>query len=234
MIHGSMTLRRPAYLLVVPVFLIFAALACAGTPLLDVPIYICPTNVPPTAAPVMTLPPGLPTAVPPPIPPPTPYIITPPQDFYLGDAVFVGVSGSPVRVRFRLQNVRAYPASPSDGQPRSVYAWQLEVKNVGAQDYEVFPALQMYLSTVSTASGDVNGAWGSSQAAADEAGLTIDNEVYTLTPGVTRVFRFAAYGPAGGARRFIFTLDPTVTEGSATITWVNQTNPYCSGDVADY
>lgn len=141
----------------------------------------------------------LPTLAPPTITP-TPYIITPPQDFYLGDTAFVGGTSSPMRVRFRLQNAFAYPTSPDDdGTPRRIYAWQLEVKNAGSEDYEIFPALQMYLSEISAAWGTVNGEWGSAQAAADKAGLTIDNEVYTLAPGQTRIFRFAALAPAGNS-----------------------------------
>ncbi|MCI0750115.1 MAG: hypothetical protein L0Y32_06195, partial [Nevskiales bacterium] len=221
-------LLRSIYVLVAPIFMVFAALACAGTPLADAPVYTCPTAVPqPTATTLAGTPsPTLP-------PPPTPYVITPPQPFYVGDAVFVGGATSPVRVRFRLQNVQSYAAPPgSDGAPRRVYAWQLEVRNAGTGDYQVFPAVQMVLSEVTTASGNIVGTWGSSQAAADAAALTIDNNVYTLARGQTRTFRFAAFAPAGTARRFTFTLDPTVTEGSSVITWTNQTNPYCSGDVA--
>ncbi len=216
-------LLRSIYVLALPVFMIFAVLACVGTALTGLPSYTCPTDIPPVVTPGTPLP-----------PPATPYVITPPQDFYRGDAVFVGSPGAAQRVRFRLQNVSSYPASPdANGMPRRIYAWQLQVRNVGSQDYEVFPALQLYLSEVNTTAGVVSGTWGSTQAAADEAGLTIDNEVYTLASGQTRTFRFAAYAPAGTARRFTFTLDPTVTEGSSVITWTNQDNPYCSGDVAD-
>lgn len=193
-----------------------ATLAC-GTALHDVPVYVCPTEVPPTILP------GTPQP-----PPPTPVVITPPQDFYAGDPVIVGTAGAPLRVQFRLLNAQSFAASPDeDGRPRRVYVWQLEVSNLGSEDYELFPALQMYLSTIATPAGEVTGAWGSSQAAADETGLTIDNDTAILLPGERRVFRLAAYGPAGTARRFTFTLDPTVTAGSGTITWVNATNPYC-------
>jgi hypothetical protein len=216
-------LLRSIYLLFTPMFIVFAALACAGTPLLGVPTYSCPTDVPPVVTPGTPLP-----------PPPTPYVITPPQPFFVGDAVFVGSAGATQRVRFRLQHVRPYPVPPAaEGTTRQVYAWQLEVHNAGTQDYQVFPTVQMYLSEVATTSGNVGGIWGSSQAAADVAGLNIDNNVYTLAPGQTRMFRLAAFAPAGNARRFTFTLDPTVTEGSRSITWTNQTNPYCSGNVAD-
>lgn len=222
-------LLRSIYLLFVPVFLLFAILACVGTVLRDGALYVCPSPIPATAAPTVL--PG--TPLPPPTAlPPTPFVITPPQDFYLGDAVFVGAAGAAVRVRLRLQPVRSYPALPAGGQPRSIYAWSLEVKNAGTQNYEIFPAVQMYLSTVMTASGESTGVWGSTNAAADEAHLTIDDNFYTLIPGETRTFRFAAYAPAGSAKRFTFTLDPTVTQGSPVITWINQTNPSCTGDIA--
>ena len=216
-------LLRSIYVLFAPVVMIFAALACAGTPLLGIPTYTCPTDAPPVMTPGTPLP-----------PPPTPYVMSPPQPFYVGDAVFVGRAGAAQRVRFRLQTVRRYPASPDNkGAPRQVIVWQLEVRNVGTKDYQIFPAVQMVLSEVVTANGNVAGTWGSSQAAADAAGLSIDNNVYTLAPGQTRTFRFAAFAPVGSPRRFTFTLDPTVTEGSATISWTNQTNPYCSGNVSE-
>src|SRR5688572_29132692 len=105
-------LLRSIYRLVAPVMLVFAALAC-GTVVTDTASYICPTRVPqPTATTLAgTPPPTLP-------PPPTPYTITPPQDFYVGDAVFVGQSGAPLRLRFRLENVQIRPAPPLGGTPR--------------------------------------------------------------------------------------------------------------------
>jgi hypothetical protein len=35
------------------------------------------------------------------------------------------------------------------------------------------------------------------------------------------------------AYRFTFVMDPNVADGSPTFTWINQTNPYCVGDVSD-
>ena len=92
-------LLRSIYLLVTPVMLVFAALAC-GTIVTDIASYTCPTAVPQATATTLagTPPPTL-------LPPPTPYRITPPQDFYVGDTVFVGQPGAPLRLRFRLQNV---------------------------------------------------------------------------------------------------------------------------------
>ncbi|MDM7993233.1 MAG: hypothetical protein QUS11_07965 [Candidatus Fermentibacter sp.] len=197
--------------------LTWVSLACGGTTLLDGPVYTCPTAIPPTV---------LPGTPPPPLP--TPYVITPPQDFFRDDPVIVGAAGAPLRVQFRLLTVQSLPASPDKhGQPRRIYSWQLEVHNLGSQPYETFPALQMFLSTLTTPGGDLTGVWPSSQAAAHEAGLTIDPNLYTLPPGQMRVFRFAAYAPPGLAHRFTFALDPTVTAGSPQVTWVNQPNPFC-------
>ena len=69
--------------------------------------------------------------------------------------------------------------------------------------------------------------------AADEANVPFDVDIYTLNSGQTRTFRFAAYAPTGQASRFTFQMDPTVTNGSGTINWTNQSNPYCSGDISD-
>ncbi|RMG74253.1 MAG: hypothetical protein D6711_09235 [Chloroflexi bacterium] len=215
--------------LVAPVFMFFAVLACTGTPLTDTPVYICPTPVP---LPTSTVLAGTPQ--PTPRPQPTPYVILPPTDFFVGDAVFIGTSVSENGVRFRLQSVGSQPASPDgNGEPRNVYTWQLEVKNIGTADYEVFPSAQMFLNEISTAYGDQTGVWSATREAADEAGVPFDDDAYRLDSGETRVFRFAAYGPVGQASRFAFQLDPTVSDGSEIVTWTNQNNPHCAGDIRD-
>ncbi|MDQ7033414.1 MAG: hypothetical protein Q9P01_00845 [Anaerolineae bacterium] len=216
-------------MLVAPLLLLLAALACAGTPLAGSPIYTCPTPIPEPTSTVLA---G--TPMPTPRPQSTPYVMMPPQDFYAGDAVFVGTSSSENGVRFRLQSVASYPASPdTDGTARRVYIWQLEVKNIGTADYEVFPSAQMFLSEISTASGNLSGTWFATREAAEDIAVPFDADVYTLSSGQTRTFRFAAYAPAGQATRFTLQLDPTVTSGSGTINWTNQSNPYCSGDISD-
>lgn len=201
--------------LCVPLILILSMIACATTPLTDVPIYTCPTPLPPVV--------GYRTPVP---LPPTPYSIRPPQDFYRGDAVFVGTRGATARVRFRLQNVYVLPASPNI---RGLYVWSLEVRNLGTAPYETLPIAQMRLTRIQTASGDVEGTWNTSESALRAAGITGEN-YDPLPPNTTRIYRMAAYAPVGSPRRFTFTLDET--SGNA-ITWVNDTNPYCYGDVQD-
>ena len=224
---------HPFYVMIAPIMMLMAIIACAGTPLAGSPIYTCPTAIPATALPTVL--PGTATPIPlPTLVPPTPYVIMPPQDFYLGDAVFVGTSSSENGVRFRLQSASSYPASPdTDGTAQRIYTWQLEVKNIGTADYEIFPSTQMFLSEISAASGNLSGTWFATREAAEEANVPFDADVYTLNSGQTRSFRFAAYAPAGQAKRFTLQLDPTVTSGSGTINWANQNNPYCSGNISD-
>jgi hypothetical protein len=211
-------LLRSIYVLVMPAMLMFAALAC-GTIVTDMASYSCPTPVP---QPTTTVLPGTPE---PTLPPPaTPYSITPPQDFYVGDAVFVGQPGAPLRLRFRLQNVLTQPA-----QSQNLVTWRLEIRNVGTTAYETIPVALMVITRINTANGEQTGTWSTSEAAMAAAGFT--NENYDpLPPGSTRVYRLAAYARAGSVLQFAYLLDG---DGINRITWTNQTNPYCSGDVAD-
>ncbi len=216
-VQRSMLLRS-IYLLVAPIMLLFAVLAC-GTVVTDLASYTCPTSVPQATAttlagtPIPTLP-----------PPPTPYTISPPQDFYVGDAVFVGQSGAPLRLRFRLQNVQSQPAGS-----RNLVTWRLEIRNLGSTTYETIPVALMVITRINTASGEQTGTWQTSEVAMAAAGFA--NENYDpLTSGSTRVYRLAAYIPAGSVNQFAYLLDG---EGGNRITWVNAANPYCSGDVTD-
>lgn len=215
-VQRSMLLRS-IYLLVTPIMLAFAALAC-GTLVTDTASYTCPTAVPQATATTLA---GTPQPTLP--PPPTPYTITPPQDFYVGDAVYVGQPGAPLRLRFRLQNVQSQPA-----QSQNLVTWRLEIRNLGSATYETIPVALMVITQINTASGEQTGTWRTSEAAMSAAGFT--NENYDpLPPGSTRVYRLAAYVPSGTVRQFAYLLDG---DGGNRITWVNATNPYCSGDVA--
>jgi hypothetical protein len=221
-VQRSMLLRS-IYLLVAPIMLVFAALAC-GTIVTDTASYTCPTAVPQATATTLA---G--TPIPTLLPPPTPYTIIPPQDFYVGDAVFVGQSGAPLRLRFRLQNVQTQPAPPLSGSPRNLVTWRLEIRNLGSTTYETIPVALMVITRINTASGEQTGTWRTSEAAMNAAGFT--NENYdALTSGSTRIYRLATYVPAGSVHQFAYLLDG---DGGNRITWVNVANPYCSGDVAD-
>ena len=219
-VQRSMLLRS-IYLLVALVMLLFAALAC-GTLVTDTASYTCPTAVPQATATTLA---GTPQPTLP--PPPTPYTITPPQDFYVGDAVFVGQQGAPLRLRFRLQNVQSQPAGT-----RNLVTWRLEIRNLGSATYETIPVALMVITRITTANGEQTGTWRTSEAAMQAAGFT--NENYDpLAPGSTRTYRLAAYIPAGTVRQFAYLLAVGSGDGGNRITWVNTANPYCSGDVAD-
>ena len=221
-VQRSMLLRS-IYLLVAPVMLLFAALAC-GTLVTDTASYTCPTRVP---QPTLTTLAGTPMPTLP--PPPTPYTITPPQDFYVGDAVFVGQSGAALRLRFRLGQVQTQPATPLGGTPRTLVTWRLEIRNLGSTAYETIPVALMVITRINTANGEQSGTWHTSTAAMNAAEFT-DENYDPLLPNSTRIYRLAAFVPAGSVRQFAYLLDG---EGSNQITWTNRANPYCSGDVAD-
>ncbi len=210
-------LLRSMYVLIAPVMLMFAALAC-GTIVTDSAYYICPTAVPQPTATVL---PG--TPLPPPEIPPTPYIITPPQDFYVDDAVFVGSQGAPLRLRFRLQNVQVQPAETG-----ALVTWQLEIHNIGTMTYEAIPPALMLITQITTANGEQTGTWRTSEAAMHAAGFT-DESYDPLSSGATRLYRLAAHIPTGNVNQFTYLLDGE----SNRITWTNQNNPYCAGDIAD-
>ncbi len=221
-IQRSMLLRS-IYLLVAPIMLLFAALAC-GTIVTDTASYTCPTALPQPTATTLA---GTPLPTLPPLP--TPYSITPPQDFYISDAIFVGQPGAPLRLRFRLQNVQSQPAPPLGGNVRNLMTWRLEIRNLGSTTYETIPVALMVITRINTASGEQMGTWRTSEGAMNAAGFT--NENYDpLTPGSTRTYRLAAYVPAGNVRQFTYLLDG---DGGNRLTWANAANPYCSGDVAD-
>lgn len=212
-------LYRSIYLLFMPVFMLIAIIACAGTALMATPTYTCPTSIPlATATTLLGTPP--PTTA----PPATPYTIIPPQDFYMADAILIGGSTSPLRLRLRLQNVQIMV----HGDNEQLVTWQLEVTNIGQEDYEIFPSVQLFISEAN----GVTGTWGSTQDAGDLLGITVDSNLYQVNAGQTHVFNLATLTPIGTDIRFSFQLNPALGADSPTMTWINQSNPYCSGDVA--
>jgi hypothetical protein len=213
----SSMLLRSVYLLVIPIMLIFAALAC-GTAVTDIPTYTCPT---PVLEPTSTTQAG--TSSPTLVPRPTPYTIHSPQDFYVGDAVLVGQRGAALYLRFRLQNVHAHLAPSLNGMPRNLYTWELEISNEGSAVYETIPPALMGITRISTVNGEQSGMWESTEAAMDGAGFK-DENYDPLLPNTTRRYRLAAYGPAGRIEQFAYVLDGQ----SNRMTWVNALNPYCS------
>ena len=113
---------------------------------------------------------------------------------------------------------------------------------MGGIEYNIFPAGQMYVSTVTLSSGlDSDGVWGASVAAAEEAGFTPDYALTDIQPGETKAFTLAAYGPRGIARRISYVLDvtarddggeiPTVVPGQNVVSWINEVNTICTGEI---
>jgi len=195
---------------------------------------------PPGGAPGSITPTPRPTYTP--WPTPTQYVRT--NDYFVGDAIYTPLQPSGLQLRFRVSNIQAQNAVAPDrhGQPQSVYVWTFEVKNVGSVEYDLFPAAQMYVSTITLAGGgDLEGVWGASLAAAEEAGLTPNYEMTDIQPGETKTFTLAAYGPRGTARRIAYVLDvtarggtmPTVVPGQNVVSWINEVNTICTGEIEE-
>ncbi|MBC7294175.1 MAG: hypothetical protein H5T84_08785, partial [Thermoleophilia bacterium] len=166
------------------------------------------------------------------------------NDYFVGDAIYTSEQPSGLRLRFRVTDIRGLPAAEPDrdGQLQSIYLWTVEIKNVGSVEYDVFPAAQMYVSTIALVSGsEVEGVWGASLAAAEEAGLTPNYEATDIQPGQTKTFTLAAYGPRGIARRIAYVLDvtarggtmPTVVPGQNVVSWINEVNTICTGEIEE-
>jgi len=203
-------------------------------------IYPNPLIPPPGGAPGSITPPPRPTYTPWPTPPQ--YVRT--NDYFVGDAIYTSEQPSGLRLRFRVTDIRGMSAAEPDeeGQPQSIYLWTLEIKNVGSVEYDVFPAAQMYVSTITLPTGaDLDGVWGASLAAAEEAGLTPNYEATDIQPDETKTFTLAAYGPRETAHRISYALDtsardglnPTVVPGRNIVSWINETNTICTGDIAE-
>ncbi len=204
------------------------------------PIYPNPLIPPPGGAPGSFTPTPRPTYTP--WPTPTQYVRT--NDYFVGDAIYTSEQPSGLRLRFRVTDIRDVPAAKpdEDGQLQSIYLWTIEIKNVGSVEYDVFPAAQMYVSTITLPTGaDSDGVWGASLAAAEEAGLTPNYEATDIQPDETKTFTLAAYGPRGTAHRIAYALDtsardglnPTVVPGRNIVAWINATNTICTGDIAE-
>ncbi len=177
-----------------------------------------------------------------PWPTPTLYVRT--DDYFVGDPIYSPPQPSGLHVRYRVTSVTTYPTNKRDatGQPQAIIAWELEVKNIGTIPYSIFPAGQMYVSTVTLpGSGETNGVWGASLAAAAEAGLTSAYEMIDIQPDETRTFTLAAYAPQGTARRLSYVLDvtsrgngePTIVPGQNVVTWINEVNTICTGEIEE-
>ncbi len=209
--------------------------------------YICATSVPYPGGkytnPGYSIPgaTSTPRPTPTPYPTPTPFVIRPPDNFFAGDPIYTGGFASSANARLRLVNVQTISASPASGTSRSIVIWEVEIKNEGTTPYDVFPAWQMYVSTVTTSTGDIDGLWGTSLDALSEAGLSTTVDPVTIAPGQSQIFTLAAYIPAGTPKHFTWALDPTTRStpatpgvpGSNLLVWTNAQNSICPGTLAD-
>jgi hypothetical protein len=181
---------------------------------------------------------------------PTPTLYVRQNDYFIGDPVYNYVGQ--LKVRFKLLDLRSQPSrTPGPGgQPQNVYVWTFEVTNRrdSAMEYDFYPPVQMYISDITLPGGSsLQGVWGPSQAAADEAGVPHDNyQAFALQPGQSQTFTLAAYAPVGTIYRIGYVLDstqrstpgqpgsaPTQVPGRNTISWLNQVNTVCKGDIKE-
>lgn len=192
------------------------------------PIPCClPAPIYPTPVPTYT-----------PYPTPTPYVRT--DDYFLGDPVYALTAT--LRLRFRVSEITTLPTTVLDrrGSPQNVSVWRLEVKNIGGVEYNLFPAAQMYVSEVVTATGaTMQGVWGASVAAAEAAGITPDYDPAAVLPGESRTFSLAAFAPLGTVYRLSFALDltargtQTLVPGTHIVSWLNAHNTDCQGEIRE-
>lgn len=205
-----------------------------------VPRYASVLSVPPNPLPCCLPAPIYPTPVPTytPYPTPTPYVRT--HDYFVGDPVYALTPT--LRLRFKVMEVWSLPTTHLDrrGSPQTVTVWRMEVKNIGGMEYNLFPAVQMYVSEIVTPEGGtLQGVWGASVAAAAEAGITPDYDPAAVLPGESRTFSLAAFTPLGQAYRLTFALDLT-TRGTQTqvpgahlVSWLNALNTDCRGEIQE-
>jgi hypothetical protein len=186
-------------------------------------------------------PPIYPTPVPTytPYPTPTPYVRT--NDYFVGDPIYALTST--LRIRLKVTDISSVPTNALDrsGDSQHIYVWHLEIKNIGQTEYDLFPAIQMYVSEIVTAGGGtLEGVWGPSLTAAKMAGITATYDPAVLAPGQIQTFALAAYGPAGTAYRVSYALDlttrgsgPTQVPGAHIVSWLNAVNTVCKGEIQE-
>lgn len=199
-----------------------------------VPRYASVLSLPPHPIPCCLPAPLYPT----PVPTYTPYVRT--GDYFVGDPVYALTTT--LRLRFKVTEVWSLPTDIQDrrGERQQVYLWRLEVKNIGGVEYNLFPAAQMYVSEIITPmGGTIQGVWGASVGAAEEAGITPDYDLAAVLPGETRPFTLAAFAPPGTAYRLSFALDltqrgtQTQVPGAHLVSWLNAVNTDCRGEIQE-
>ncbi len=242
--------------------LVLAALACEESNMRarDLPVWECPTDVPPatwTTEPTSTTLPGNPTstaaATYTPYPTSTPYMVL--SDFPLEKHVKIGgVGGVGLGIWVWMDNVQVDGPfdieDPDTGQSTTwwVASWDVTVENASlTRDYEFYPFAQLYVLEVIEADGTTHtpGAWGVSAEAHDLIGLShleLTEAATLLPPGDQRTVRAAALIPAPEVWRMGYVLDPLDTEdiaemvakqslGSNVGVWINDYDNTCTGEI---
>ena len=252
-------LRALIPMLTVSMVLLFAALACNSDNMRarDLPMWTCPTDVPPptlTMQPSPTVLAG--TATPEPLPTftpwpsPTPYQLM--TDFPLGKHVQIGtVGGVGLGIWVWMDNTQIDgPFTSIDENTGAetvvwVASWDVTVENASwTSDYEFYPFAQIYAVEIIEANGTTyrTGAWGISGEAHDQIGiprLELTNEATLLNPGDQKTVRVAAFIPGPEIWRMGYVLDPLDTVdieemlargsiGSNVGIWINQRESLCA------
>lgn len=246
-------------LAIVVLALIGAALACQADNMRarDLPVWTCPTEVPPpthTMAPTRTVLPGQPTPQPPatytPWPTSTPYELL--SDFPLGKHVKIGgVGGVGLGIWVWMDDVVVdgpfFIEDPESGTEvtRWIASWEVTVENASlTHDYEFYPFAQIYVLEVIEADGTTTtrGAWGISAEAHERVGLPaleLTADTTLLHPGEQQTVQVAAFIPAPEVWRMGYVLDPLDTEdidemvehhtiGSNVGVWINDYEQLCT------
>ncbi len=237
--------------------LLIAALACNSDNMRarSLPVWTCPTSVPPatwTPEPTATTLPGTPT--PEPLPTYTPYpTATPYQlftDFPLGRHVQIGtVGGIGLGIWVWMDNVQIDgPFEMTDPDTGAqvlwwVGSWDTTVENASlTADYEFYPFAQLYVIEIADPAGNtLKGAWGLNGLAHDLIDLPeppLTEQATLLKPGQQITIRGAALLPGPEVRRMAYVLDPldvhNIEEmieknsiGSNVGVWINRTEQIC-------
>jgi len=212
--------------------------------------YATPVQPPPTPAPFpCCLPlPILPTPVPTytPYPSPTTYQITVPEAFFLGDPVYNDTP--PIRLRLRMTSIRSGTLQLPFLPGISAATWTVQITNVGTEVYAFLGAGYTFVTGVKGPDGVLQrGVWAPEHLAAWFLG--INEQAYSgqlVQPGQTISVTVAAWIPSNSAAYLVsLVADPrhqgdmgwaTFVPGSAAeqrlLTWKNETNTICSGEIS--
>lgn len=198
--------------------------------------YCVPSPIYPTPRPTYT-------------PYPTPTLYVKQNDYFVGDWVYDQYG---TRIGYKMLSIQSISADTpaADGSPRNIYVWRLQIWNRNTKEYSVWPAMQTYVSSIRWGANTQQGFWAASEAAGLEAAkkLGIPNPNYDMVaiqPGQQQEFYMAAYGPVADVDRVTFAINftqrptpgssdrPPLTQmpGDNGVTWINQVNTVCRGDI---